>query len=61
MCEIMAWCPVETDPIEYLYIKLIKYDKNYFFSNMQNLILNTRSYTIFIKNDVEFRKFNKKE
>ena len=28
---------------------------------MQNVIQNTRNYTIFIKNDVEFRKFKKKE
>jgi hypothetical protein len=32
-----------------------------YFSKMQNLIQNTRNYTIFIKNDVEFRKFKKKE
>ncbi len=34
---------------------------NFIFSEAQNLIQNTRNYTIFIKNDVEFRKFNKKE
>ena len=34
---------------------------NYLNSKTQNIIENIRNYTILIKNDIEFRKFKKKE
>ncbi|CAF0949069.1 unnamed protein product [Brachionus calyciflorus] len=45
VCEIRAWCPVEHESER----------------NEDHLIRNVLNYTIFIKNDVEFKKFKKKE
>ena len=71
VCEISGWCPVENEDLrEYnhffpfkIYILLCVNSTLiliYFQSYEDNMIRNVLNYTIFIKNDVEFKKFNKK-
>ena len=45
VCEVSAWCPAEHDN-----------DRN-----DDNIIRNVLNYTIFVKNDVDFKKLNRKE
>lgn len=45
VCEIKAWCPLEHDS-----------DRK-----EDNLIRNVLNYTIFIRNNIEFKKFNKRQ
>jgi hypothetical protein len=45
VCEVSAWCPTEHDN------ERIE----------DNLIRNIMNFTIFIKNDIEFKKFDKKQ
>jgi hypothetical protein len=45
VCEVKAWCPTEHDNER----------------KEDTLIRNVLNYTIFIKNDIEFKKFRKKQ
>ena len=45
VCEVNAWCPTEHDSER----------------NEDNLIRNTLNFTIFIKNEIEFKTYGKKE
>ena len=45
MCEISGWCPTENDND--------RVD--------DRIVRNVLNYTIFVKNDVEFKKLDKKE
>lgn len=45
VCEVNAWCPTEHD------------NKR----TEDNLIRNTMNFTIFIKNEIEFKKYQRKE
>jgi hypothetical protein len=45
VCEIKGWCPAEHDNLRF----------------EDHMIRNSLNFTIFIKNDIEFKKFDKKQ
>ena len=65
VCEINAWCPTELEPryvFELNFLILINLKKFFFIlRGSQNLVRNVLNYTIFLRNTVKFKAFNKKE